>query len=237
MQTVANLKVPASGSRIIPVDLDFSTNGPNPAAPGTAIAFDLVQEIQRTDFDFVQSVFIDNSINAETFTLTTQGVGGFGNIISVEPFSQGHFPLYVEGEPRFVGLTTQQSVVPLIFLNIALPYMVWQCAAPLQHIAPNFAPLAVGDNVLGPAAVAGKSIKLYRLMVDVSAPTNVQFFDGPSAGAKPLSGVITLGAQGSLAMNLDRVPTPWLHTSVGNALILNSSAGVNLGGMGDVIQS
>jgi hypothetical protein len=123
-QRVNNLAMPANGARIVPVDLDFTAaTGSN----GAAINFDLVQELEKAELDFIQSVFIDNRVNAQPFILTLQGVGGFGYTIGVAPNSQGVFPLPVEGMAKFAALTVGLFVVPLIFWNIALPYAVWKC--------------------------------------------------------------------------------------------------------------
>lgn len=102
----------------------------------------------------------------------------------------------------------------------------------------NVAPLIVGDNVLVAAAV-GRSVRLARISFDVAGAANLQFFDGPSANAKPLSGVITLGINGAfqLPRDGDRRANPWMKTSPGNALVMVSSAAVNIGGLMEFFQN
>jgi hypothetical protein len=121
-QKTDNLAVPLQGSRIVPVDLDFTATGSN----GLPIAFDLAQEEERGALDMVQSVFIDNSLNAQSIRLTLAGVGGAGHTIGLPANFQGYFPLPVEGIARFTASTTGLIIIPMIFYNVALPYFVWK---------------------------------------------------------------------------------------------------------------
>ncbi len=107
--------------------------------------------------------------------------------------------------------------------------------APLSFVTLAIIP---PDNTIV-AAAPGKSVRVARLLFDVAAATNVQFWDGPVANAKPLTGVITLGVNGSLTFQRDgdRHANPWLKTSPGNALILQSSAAVALGGLIEYFQN
>jgi hypothetical protein len=238
--TRAVIKVPnlcqpyLEGAKACQADFVFT------AASGSVIFGDLVQEITLGALDFVQSVWIDNSQNSQTFTLTIAGILNNGQIINAKPFSQGYYqvtPGYGPGF-RFSGTTTQLLDVPVAFYNIPMPYGTWNVMPPYVHAAPNFAPLVVGDNVFGPAAVAGQSVKLYRVLFTAAGAVNLQWFNGPSANLLPLSGLFTLFAGGSLMLPpCFAEEPPWLQTTIGNALILNASAAVQLGGAADYIQS
>lgn len=229
-QKTANLAQPDQGARILPIDLDFTT------ATGIINTqdFDLVQEKEGGRIDIVQTVFIDNSLNCTPFFLTVKGVGAFGRVVQAAPFTQGYYELPIEDVPRFTAATAQRGKVPITFYNVALPYVVWPCDVPTTPQALQIAALVIGDNVIIPA-VADKSANMFRLDFDVSAPVNLQFFDGASAGALPLTGVMTFNAQGSLFWPLDR--KPWLRTTPGNALVMTATVAAQLGGKMDFISA
>jgi hypothetical protein len=72
--------------------------------------------------------------------------------------------------------------------------------------------------------VSGQIIKLYKLFFVAQAATVITFQDG----ATPLSGPIGFTANGSLTLMFDT--KPWFVTSAGNALNLNSTNAVQVGG-------
>ncbi len=100
---------------------------------------------------------------------------------------------------------------------------------PLNNSNFDVEPLIAGDNVLV-AGVALKSVKLYRGIFTVGAATILKFTDG-AAGTVLFTAYLTAG--GSLTFQPSGIP--WITTSNGNALILNSSQAVNgYGGFGYV---
>jgi len=223
--TIPNLHAPKiAGAKSCPIDFDFRTIGPG------SIAGDLVQELAN-ELDFVQSLWVDNSLNPEQFNFNVAGIGDNGQTISVQPFSQGYFeitPAYGDGF-RFAASTNAALLISTQLYNIPMPYHWWPCNPPLVAAPLNFQPLsAIADNTIIAAGSAVQGARVYAMVFDVSAATTVQFFDGPSASAKPLTGLITLGINGSLFLNGS---TPQLQTSPGNALTMSSTSAVNLGGL------
>lgn len=234
---IANLQAPTTeGSRMLPLDLVFTS-------ALLTIPGDLVQEIASGALDFVQSLWIDNSRNPSVFTFQILGIGNYGQTISVRPYGQGYYqvtPEYGDGF-RFVAVSGAAVPVPVILYNIPMPYNSWVTqpgsipgTGGLVMAPLNVRPLIVGDNVLI-GGVAGKSIYAYRLLFDVDAATNIQFFDGASAGAKPLTGLMTLFAGGSF--NLPTDLSAWLVTSAGNGLVMTSAVAANLGGIIGYVQA
>jgi hypothetical protein len=99
-----------------------------------------------------------------------------------------------------------------------IPHQISQFAA----ASVNFA--ASGDNTII-AGVAGKSIKVYRLMLVTAGATNLEFKDNTTA----LSGPIPCGTFGGVT--LDNDTDPWFTCASGDSLVLNSSQAVQVGGM------
>src|SRR5215471_10432281 len=58
---VSNGYAPAGGPRALPITFDFSVTSPQ--------STDLVQEIEANVINMIQSVYVDNSLNANAFTI------------------------------------------------------------------------------------------------------------------------------------------------------------------------
>jgi hypothetical protein len=97
----------------------------------------------------------------------------------------------------------------------------------------GFAPTALinGNNVLV-AGVAAQTIKMYRGIFNVDAPTNLKFTDG-AGGTVLFSAALTAGG----SLTLEPSGAPWFITSAGISLVLNSSAAVNMYGGESHVQS
>lgn len=89
----------------------------------------------------------------------------------------------------------------------------------------------LGDNTLV-AAVAGKRIRVHAYELSASAAANAKFKDGASTD---LTGLIYLAAAGAAADAVERTNDSdgLFQTSPGNALVLNLSAAVAVGGWVD----
>ena len=90
---------------------------------------------------------------------------------------------------------------------------------------------ASGLLQIGPAGAAGKTVKLYRLVLFVAGPTNITFEDATN----PLSGPIPMNAGGN--MIFDFSGDPWYSSAAGDALNINSSNAVQLSGTAYYVQS
>lgn len=88
-----------------------------------------------------------------------------------------------------------------------------------------------GDNTLI-AAVPGKKIRVHRFELSASAAVNAKFKDGASTDLTGLFYAATAGPFGD-AEDSDRDPDGVIQTSAGNALVLNLSGAVPVGGLVD----
>lgn len=90
-----------------------------------------------------------------------------------------------------------------------------------------------GDNTIV-AAVAGKSVRVHRYELSSAGAVNVKWKDGASTD---LTGLLDLAAAGSGTDAQDnsssRADDGLFQTSKGNALVLNLSAAVVVGGFVD----
>jgi hypothetical protein len=211
---------PRSGNRELPIVISF--------AGGNTVSDDLTPEMQQSQIESVQAVWIDNSLNPSAFKLTL--LDPIAQIIVAAPFSQGLYPIMSIWSLKYTATCKSYSGnVNIVFSNSQKPYFI--TPSDPRHVlnrSPlNINPLIAGDNIIM-AAVAGKYNYVFRMLFDVSGATNIQFFNGASANNLPLTGLITLFGGGSLLYPYDEIP--WLLTSAGNSLVLNSSQAVTLGG-------
>jgi len=115
---IANMRWPSQGAKALPLVLDFSGGA-------TEIDSDTFFEQSQGLIEFIQSVFIDNSGNGDTFTLTTILAGVAVSIIA-QPFTQGYYPVMVDtGTARIAAKTVGGVKVTVALLNVAMPYFVW----------------------------------------------------------------------------------------------------------------
>jgi len=223
----ALLTYPSQGNMILPMRLDLTG--------ASSLDVDLSEEIQTGKFDFVQTIFVDNSQNtAQTVIVFNDAMTG-GYRLVVQPYRQGWFPTPTpKGECRFTVQTNGALIVPIKLANHAVPYFEYgpedgALVVPALTNAAYSGALAMGDNVLV-AGVLAQAIRLYRGIFSVDAPTVLSFTDGPG-GALLFAAQLTAG--GSVTFQGSGVP--WFAASTGNDLILNSSAAVNMyGGFGYV---
>jgi len=222
------MRSPDIGSQCYALTFDFTNTG--------LLTGDLFGAEASGGLDFVQSIFIDNSANAASFSITFYGGGVKGHNITAQPYTQGYYPLPAPlGKVQFAATTSQGQIVPIEFFNIAVPYFVWgpisgvAIVPPLVNAGLIIEPCLLGDNVLAAGAL-GQTVKLYRGIFNVGAAALLKFTDGPG-GAVLFAASLTPG--GSLTFQPSGIP--WITTSSGNALVLNMSAAVNLyGGYGTV---
>lgn len=110
--------VPQQGSRAIAIMLNFNT------LAVTSISDELFQEQSQGEIEFIQSVFIDNSANAQQFKLQT--TTGLNQTIVAKANSQGYYPLLVpNGKLAYQASTTGNVNIQIIFMNIFVNTIVW----------------------------------------------------------------------------------------------------------------
>jgi hypothetical protein len=113
-QPIKNALIPAEGPKCIPINLDFTAS--------TTYALSL-QNLQSRDYvSIIQTIFIDNSSNADTMTVTT---GVANQAIIAPPYTQGYYPVLCPQPPAFVFATQGGVVVPIQLINVPMPCAVW----------------------------------------------------------------------------------------------------------------
>lgn len=110
---------PGIGAVSLTVNLDFVHLGQD-------INIDL-QPIQQTGkMGSVQSIYIDNSANAQPMTIT---VDGTLQTLTIPPQSCGYYTLLATNPPRFKFHTTGVFVIRVQFLNYYVPGNVWSAVS------------------------------------------------------------------------------------------------------------
>jgi hypothetical protein len=103
---------------------------------------------------------------------------------------------------------------------------------PFTQAPINF--IGAGDNIIVPAQ-AGKQIKVFRLKLICGGATALLFKDGTVI---VLDGPLDFSANEGMVLDFTSMDMPpWYTTSPGNALIINSSLGVQVGGNLDYLVS
>jgi hypothetical protein len=107
---------PSQGNRALPVTLDF-TNSAN-------WNDDLSPEMQQSQIESIQAIYVDNSQNANPLTLVFAGY----QTLFVKPGKQGIYPIIAQGSLQYTATTTVGVKVPVIFLNNTPNFAEW-CGA------------------------------------------------------------------------------------------------------------
>jgi|SRR5882672_2797875 len=89
---------------------------------------------------------------------------------------------------------------------------------------------SAANDTVAAAAVAGKKLEIYRILLVITGATTITFKDG--AGTS-LTGPMDISALGQIT--LDPTSLPWFETSAGNDFIINSSAATKVAGKIDYI--
>lgn len=111
---VFNGLAPRTAPRSINVIIDFSVANPQP--------IDLVVAQDAERLEWVQTIFIDNSTNSSAMTVLSINAN---QKIICPPFAQGYFPILVPNDPKFIFSTTGTPQIPVAFLSMCMPCMVW----------------------------------------------------------------------------------------------------------------
>jgi hypothetical protein len=117
---IANVVVPAGGPKCVPaIGIDF-TNVGSIVLDGSAI-------VQQGKIEYLQGVFVDNSTNINTLSLTMSTTG---QTIIVPKKSQGYFSIMVPDPPQIIAATPQTAglVIPMFFYNVPIQPAVWSVA-------------------------------------------------------------------------------------------------------------
>lgn len=138
---IAARSQPSQGSKALPVNFDFSA--------AAQIAIDLLLEMQSGEIDFIQSVYVDNSLNPSPVTFLFPNATGLDNKLTVAARMQGYYPVNAPvGIMKFTVQSAGGVEVPCTFYNIEFPYVQWTTL-------PTTVPLSTGAYVDHSAAITG----------------------------------------------------------------------------------
>lgn len=166
---IANLRHPTQGARCIQASFLFG-GGIN------SIAGDFMLEVLDGHIDFIQSVFVDNSINPDGFTLVIPGVGSKGYRITVPPNTQAMLPIVAPtGTLHYIASSLGQVEVDCTFFNIPMPYFQASSIAP-----PNPTPTVItGTNTNHSGVIAAANVS--QVIIPANANRLRAVVQNPSA--------------------------------------------------------
>jgi hypothetical protein len=202
---VNNGTAPAEGRLCIPYQIDFT------AAQSAVIDLTNIQQMQQR-ISFVQTVFVDNSLNAQPVTLT---MANTNQKLTVPANSCAYLPMALSLQNVITVQTTGGIVLQLQLFNFGIAPFVWSALNPVAGGTGGTIP--VSDAVLESTVLNG--------VMSTKVTGNIS-----TTGA---SGTITAGgtAQALLAANASRQYLRFQNTSSAT-LWLNDNggtAGVNVG--------
>lgn len=206
---VNNGKAPAEGRLCIPYTIDFT------AQQSATIDLTNIQQMQQR-ISFVQTVFVDNSLNSQPVTLT---MANTNQKLQVPANSQGYLPMALSLQNSIIVQTTGGIVLPLQLFNFGIAPCVWSALSPISGGTGGTLP--VSDAILE-STVSGGAIN-----------TQVTGNISPTGA----SGTITVGgtAQVLLAANASRKYLRFQNTSSA-VLWLNDNGGTAGANAGDSIE-
>lgn len=113
---ISNGVGPLQGPKALRANIDLSA--------ALSIDFDLVTEQTSDDLSLVQSMMIDNRNNPNKLQVDINGVP-FS--FAAPANSQGIYPVFCGTNFRckFTTVALFASVIPVIFLNVPMPLIVW----------------------------------------------------------------------------------------------------------------
>lgn len=165
--------IPKEGNRELLVPLDFSAV--------TSIDDDLTNEQRLGQIEIVQSVFIDNSLNAQTVTI--QFLHGLTQKIVAPALSQGCYPVLVPGALRYRATSTGGVIVPVVWSNTKREFSVWgPVSVNVALITVSATPLVVTNTVTNKVLTGGVDVLLVA-----NANRKALYFQGMPNNAGPVA--------------------------------------------------
>jgi len=86
-------------------------------------SFDLVAEQADDVIEYIQSIYIDNSANAQPVAFT---FGTSNQKVQIPANSQGYLPVLCPNPPHFTVSATAAGTVNFLLLNNPVPATVWK---------------------------------------------------------------------------------------------------------------
>lgn len=113
---IQNILLPSQAPKCVSEEFDFSV--------AQSFVVDLLLDQNDGAIDFVQSIYIDNSSNAKSVTVSAFSAG-FPFQITAAPFTQGFYPFVTPKGRAAFQVSGTVGKADILFLNIPMPYTVW----------------------------------------------------------------------------------------------------------------
>jgi hypothetical protein len=115
-----NQTKPAEGPKALVQRLDFSSI--------TGYQLDLLNVEETGQISMIQTIFVDNSTQSTTLTIT---FAGSNQTIHAEPNTQGYYPVLCPNPANitFSNSGTSAVPVPVFLINVPIAGVVWAAAA------------------------------------------------------------------------------------------------------------
>jgi hypothetical protein len=204
---VSNGYAPAGGPRALPISFDFGVTSPQ--------ATDLVQEIEANIINMVQSIYVDNSLNANILTIVFDQTN---QKIVIPATAQGIWPVITPKDaPRLVLSTTPAGgcVVNIILLNVPMPLTQWgpvNVATTINN--PTFTQTPTVANAIdhgGTITLGGTS----QVLVGANAVRHRLLVENPSVAANSLYINFTATAGVGATNSIEIMPGGYYDTGNG----------------------
>lgn len=169
-----------------------------PGGASQKLTFHLFQRAAQQDLEFIQCMYVDNSLNPNSLTFKFDGLE---YVVTVPANAQGVFPVIVPmTNPKFSATTTGPLTVDVYLLNIPLPYGTWGGALSVsvgatQVTLANDSGAATGASV---AIIAANPARKYLTIGNYSGNGHSMFVNF-GAAATATNGIEILPG-GSLTM-------------------------------------
>lgn len=141
-----NCAVPEKGSIAIPLTMDF-TGG------NTTSIIDLTLSVDNKVIEFLQSLFIDNSANGSSLSITMSVTG---QVLVIPPNSQAFMTVIIGDQPVITGTSSGGAKVPLQLLNFPVAPAVWSIGSGSSDMSVNIVgnPATDGSSTITAGGVA-----------------------------------------------------------------------------------
>lgn len=184
----------------------------------TTLDFHLFQRAAQRDIEFIQSMYVDNSLNANTLIFKFNGLN---QVVTVPATAQGVFPIIVPmSNPKFSVTTTGPLTIDAYFLNIPLPYASWGQSITIPPVTVGVITGAMADDS-GTIAVANTS----QLAIAANAARKRVIIQAASANVDAL--FIDFGTAATVAKGIKIPPGGSFDTLAGPL----STAAINIIGV------
>lgn len=183
---VSTGKIPKEGPVALPVIYDFSGGT-------TSYVTDMVFIHQQGRLTMVQTLYLDNSLNNGTLTVSCSVLN---QSFTLQPGAQGYFPVLCSGQVKFTVSSAGSVNATVAYINTAISGFQWSATPNPATISGT---VTVTDTILDALVANG------RLPVLATAAQNT---------STDRSGTITAGGTAQTIMNANAARKGWMIQNI-----------------------